>query len=97
MKRELLPQTKATALCAGHAGFADRLTVGAPTGNTRGESDQTGERRAARTWLNSASSAGDNRRVAGVELAAASEPPCTEAWDLGASPFGRRRQPPPEV
>ena len=32
--------------------------------------------------------------VAGVELASASEPPAREASDLGASPSGRRPQPP---
>ena len=45
-------------------------------------------------WFNSRIFAGDKSGVAGVELATASEPPAQPAADLGASPFGRRPQPP---
>jgi hypothetical protein len=45
---EPLAQNKATAICAGRAGSADRLTVAASAGNIRGEREQTGERPAAR-------------------------------------------------
>jgi len=41
-------QSEFTALWAGRAGSADHLTVAAPGGNTRGESDQTGEQRPTR-------------------------------------------------
>ena len=45
-------------------------------------------------WFNSRIFAGDKSGVAGVELATASEPPSAPASDLGASPLGRRPQPP---
>jgi len=44
-------------------------------------------------WFNFSIFAGDKSWVAGVELATASGP-SAEASDLGASPFGRRPQPP---
>src|SRR5271157_3726704 len=45
-------------------------------------------------WFNSGIFAGDKSGVAGVELATASEPPARQPRILGASPFGRRPQPP---
>ncbi len=46
------------------------------------------------TWFNSRIFAGGQRGVAGVELATVSEPPARKPGDLGASPCGRRPQPP---
>jgi len=48
MSNEPIPENKATAICSGRAGSADHVMVVAPSGNTRGVSDQTCEQQPAR-------------------------------------------------